>query len=42
MRKTERIKFQSRNIPKLTSAAKVKVRCFAAFAHRFDITFLLE
>ena len=29
-------------MPKLTSATKVKVRCFAAFAHRFDITSLLE
>ena len=23
---------------KLTSAAKVKIRCFAVFTHRFDIT----
>ena len=28
--------------PKTHSAIKVKVRCVAAFAHRFNITFLLE
>ena len=28
--------------PKTHSAIKVKVRCVAAFAHRFNITSLLE
>ena len=28
--------------PKTHSAIKVKARCVAAFAHRFNVTFLLE